>query len=159
MTLILMTLSNLALAACDPMEIALDGATTLGVRNLPAAITLVGVEGSTAVVARSEECGLRASRDGAHLFLSGRKVGAVTLEVPTSVVSVSVYGHRGAVHISDLPARVAVVSGEGPVHVERVAHLRVGEVVGDVVAEDVSGDLIVDDESRLTTRSTSPHAP
>src|SRR5262245_43695001 len=138
MTAILWTLLNPAFAACDPVELPLDGATTLGVRNLPRELTIVGVQGRTAIRARSEACGLRVSRDGTHLVLSGHaKVGAVTLEVPTWLTAVGVYGHRAPVHVSDVPAHVAVVSGEGPVDVHRVGHLRVGEVVGNVVVEDV----------------------
>ncbi len=152
MTTILWSLTNLAFAACDPMEIPLDGATTLGVRGLPAKITIVGVDGRTTIRALSEECGVRVSRDHHHLFLSGpAKVGAVTLEVPTSLAAVGVYGHRAAVSVSDVPARVSVVSGEGPIEVRRVGHLRVGEVVGNVVAEDVTGDLLVDQLTGETT--------
>ena len=160
MTMILWTLTNVGVAACDPVEIGLDGATTLGVRGMPADLTIVGVEGRTSIRATSEACGLRVSRDDHHLFLSGpEKIGAVTLEVPTSLAALSVYGHRAAVRVSDVPARVAVVSGEGPVEAVRVGHLRVAAVVGKVVAEDVNGDLVVDDQSQLIARSTSPLAP
>jgi hypothetical protein len=50
-----------------------------------------------------------------------------------------------------VPARVAVVSGEGPVEARRVGPLRVGEVVGDVFAEDVKGDLLVDHLTGVAT--------
>jgi hypothetical protein len=142
---ILLALVHGALADCAPLEIPLESATTLGVSRLPGEIEIIGVEGLTVVRARSEQCGLRTARDGHHLFLSGKaKVGRVSLEVPTSLTAISVYGHGGRVQVSDVPARVAVVSGEGPVEARRVGHLRVGEVVGDVVAEDVKGDLVVD---------------
>lgn len=142
---ILWTLTNIALAECAPIEIPLEEATTLGVRNPPAGIAITGVEGSTVIRARSEECGIRVSRDGHQLFLSGRaKVGRIDLEVPASLAVISVYRHRGPVHVSDVSGRVAVVSGEGPIEVRRVGDLRVGEVVGDVLAEDVAGNLLVD---------------
>jgi hypothetical protein len=149
---IVWALTQLASADCAPLEIPLDGATALGVSRLPAEIEIVGTEGATVLRATSEECGLRISRDDHILLLSGPgKVGRVRLEVPTSLTAITVYRHQAGVKVSDVPARVAVVSGEGPVEARRVGHLRVGEVVGDVFAEDVKGDLLVDHLTGVAT--------
>ena len=130
-------LTSLALGAdCPPLELPLDGATTLGVAHLDGTLVITGVDGDT-VRAEGDVCKIRIRNDDGQLLVVGATTGGtVSLTVPRSLEAVTVYEHRGAVQIADLPSRVATVGIDGPVRTSGVPQLRTSEVTGGVTADE-----------------------
>jgi hypothetical protein len=68
----------------------------------------------------------------------------LTVAVPRGFTSVSLHGTTGPVTSEGVDARIAVVSGEGPVDVRGARSLRVAFGAGPIAADGLQGDLVVD---------------
>jgi hypothetical protein len=134
-------LVSMSMANAGQIHASLDGAAGLVIR---------GVEGDVEVVAGSGDA-LSVSGDGAprlvrkgDVWVVTVKEGSLEVSVPASLAALTVHGQLGRLVVRDLPTRLAVVSGTGPVEIVGASSVRVANTVGDLSVDDVKDDLIVD---------------
>ena len=139
--------SGAMVALGGEIERPLDGATGVAIRGVEGDVEVVAGAGDAIRVASSGDAAVRLVRRGDVWVVAVRRAAeAPTLKVtvPASLAALTVHEQVGRLVVRDLPTRLAVVSGRGPVEVTGVESLRVSYTVGDVTVEHVDGALVVD---------------
>src|SRR5688572_6326233 len=134
-------------ASASDVQETLDGATGLVIRGVAGDAEVVAGAGDQLSVTGTGGADGRPGRKGGVWVVTVKDADdglALKLTVPSSLAALTVHEQVGRLVVRDLPTRLAVVSGTGPVEVAGAANLRVSHLVGDVIVDRVANDLLVD---------------
>lgn len=133
-----------ASAADGSTEVPLNGASGLVVRGVEGDVEVVAGVGDAVTVSGGDARLVRKGDVWVVTVKDGGPELALRVTVPASLAALTIHEQVGRLVIRDLPTRVAVVSGTGPVEVAGASSLRVSHNTGDVLVDRIADDLIVD---------------
>jgi hypothetical protein len=135
-------------------ELAADGIIALVVRGVDAPVRIVsGAEqiGATATTCAPDRVKVRVKRTGnvavATVSAPADSGVGLVVSVPVGIAAVTVERLTGPLEVHDVPARLAVVSSDGPIDVSGVQSLRVGYTTGPLTVASLNGSLSVDEHT------------
>ncbi|MEQ1571985.1 MAG: hypothetical protein ABMA64_40530 [Myxococcota bacterium] len=134
----------------EPVSVELGDARAMVVRGVVGQVELVGAEVDAVSATGSAVAPVEVKLTRKDGVVYARVKGAeqagleLTLTVPRSLAALTVQDQRGALSVSELPTRFAVVTSEGAVTVRGTDSVRVSHLAGALRLDEVRGDVFVD---------------